>query len=678
MFPSPFGGGALGYYTHLGAPEPRPRLPLEDIPGNPVIGSMSRAWKAWKSHGAPRLLYQWLRSGVPIRWKGAPPQARAEEERGTQSEEVRQEMKQLLRDGAFMASNEEGVITSPVFLIPKRSGGKRLIHDLRAVNAHIAAPHFTLHGARDAAAVVRNSNWLCTLDLKRGYQQIYMERDARRFLGAKVGDDTVVSLVLPFGLALSPYIFTRFTNWLARLVRRRTGLHVAVYIDDFIVGSETKEKLEEGLVVLRSLFKDLGVVLSEEKSSSVSKEVEFLGFQWSAATKTIKVTEDRRKEYRRALKNLARTPQPVTRWRNVIGKLIFLREAIGPTLRHTRSLLRSIRGRKLGARVVPSQEAREDLHWWIEALAKQQEMSLAIKETTASITTDASEGKLGYILEMGKVREEKTLQADNEAKHINTKELEALYKCLVENQDILRGRKAIWYSDNVTAKACVTRQGTQAISKDTWETTKKVIDLMERNNISLIAKHVPGALNCAADSLSRPDEEKEPWAKALEAVTGRWGPLEIDPYGFIKQSSGPVEDLHWADKRALLKPRVTEIPRLLGLLSLVKLEQPDKAPASLWPGAAVVITPTWRGAIWWEQLEQLRTDWIELGRISDRNLLAWQDRNGHEPSWTASLVATGPPSGRREQLINIGGQSRSIYGGYGTEETETLEQACEA
>ena len=43
--------------------------------------------------------------------------------------------------------------------------------------------------------------------------------------------------MLPFGLNLSPYVFTRLTNL------------VAVYVDDFILGAETKGVLVAGAMV---------------------------------------------------------------------------------------------------------------------------------------------------------------------------------------------------------------------------------------------------------------------------------------------------------------------------------------------------------------------------------------------------------------------------------------------
>ena len=81
---------------------------------------------------------------------------------------MKRELEALVRDGAFIRG--EAKETSPTFLIPKRDGTKRLIHDLREVNKSIVPPKFTLHGARDAGEVVRNSEWLAALDLRHGYQ----------------------------------------------------------------------------------------------------------------------------------------------------------------------------------------------------------------------------------------------------------------------------------------------------------------------------------------------------------------------------------------------------------------------------------------------------------------------------------------------------------------------------
>ena len=46
------------------------------------------------------------------------------------SQEAEKEMDRLVEDGAFVPSGARDVICSPVFVIPKKNGGVRMIHDL--------------------------------------------------------------------------------------------------------------------------------------------------------------------------------------------------------------------------------------------------------------------------------------------------------------------------------------------------------------------------------------------------------------------------------------------------------------------------------------------------------------------------------------------------------------------
>ena len=141
--------------------------------------------------------------------------------------------------------------------------------------------------------VVRESIWLVALDLRHGYQQVAMAPEARRFLGARVGDRVVASTVLPFGLNISPYVLTRLTGFLAREVRRRFGLLVAVYVDDFLLGASTREALERGLEEARAFFTRLGVVLSDKAPAVISKQADFLGFRWDAGAKEVSKMQSR-------------------------------------------------------------------------------------------------------------------------------------------------------------------------------------------------------------------------------------------------------------------------------------------------------------------------------------------------------------------------------------------------
>ena len=562
-----FRGGASNYYVQLGAPEKQNRNPVTIPRSDGTTGSMSAAWAAWKKWGAPRLITQWLRNGVPLVWKGAPPRpgwtkfGQGQMLKNKAAAKLEEEMKQLVEDGAFIiADNEEEVTLSPVFSIPKSSGGTRVIHDLRGINSRLVPPHFTLRGIRDAAEVVRHSKYLCALDLRRGYQQVLMDPASRKYLGTKVGTKTLVSSVLPFGLNISPYVFTRLTGWASRKAMELTGVSIATFIDDFMIGSQSREGLEDALKKILQLFSELGMVLSQKKEMTIEEEVDFLGFRWSAKTKTIRVTEEKRKKYKKEVKNLLRTPQPKARWRTVIGRLLFLKDAVAPALRRLRSCLKMITKMKDSTRIEAVGEVKEDLLWWLRTLESCPEISLERKPLSASIATDASNQGRGYVLEMqGLPRHKRQWTVEERNEHINKSELLAFSQAVKDNVEQLKGRRILWYVDNVTAAAVVKNQGSQHISAELWDAGKELLDMLENKGIDVVVRKVPGVLNTAADALSRPDLILDGWDKALATIVERWGPLQRDLSGLVQESQEHIGSLEWLGERVLLKPRIEDI-----------------------------------------------------------------------------------------------------------------------
>ena len=158
-----------------------------------------------------------------------------------------------------------------------------------------------------------------------------------------------------------------------------------------------------------------------------------------------------------------------------------------------------------------------------EALQHPLSMPLAILPVTASLTTDASEATLGFSVVEGERRLEETRPSQDSRLSINSKELEAILRGLEAGKDLLRGRHVVLYTDNMTARAAVARQGTQRLSSKAWELSKAIVDRAEELGVRFLPRHVPGRLNAHADALSRPLEEREAWEEALRRVTSAWG-----------------------------------------------------------------------------------------------------------------------------------------------------------
>lgn len=163
------------------------------------------------------------------------------------------------------------------------------------------------------------------------------------------------------------------------------------------------------------------------------------------------------------------------------------------------------------------------------------ELSLDVKPITASVTTDASDNGLGFVIHFGTAKREdrgkeeqveRSLVTEDPSAHINKKELEAILRAMQENREKLRGRHVVWYSDSMTALAAVKK--------------------------------------------------------------------------------------------------------------------------------AVVITPLWKGATWWPELERMRVEYLPLGRLGREDLEGWQARNMHKSEWIASSVPLVTHCGPRRRERSIG------------------------
>ena len=112
----------------------------------------------------------------------------------------------------------------------------------------------------------------------------------------------------------------------------------------------------------------------------------------------LKVEGNRRKEYRRRVLNLLRSPQSRKVWMRVIGKLLFIREAVGPTLRHLRALI-WLANSKRGL-IKAEGEAEEDLRWWKDQLSKPIAFKLRNDLASGAIVTDTSEEGIGAAVQL--------------------------------------------------------------------------------------------------------------------------------------------------------------------------------------------------------------------------------------------------------------------------------------
>lgn len=164
---------------------------------------------------------------------------------------------------------------SPIVLVNKPDGSKRMCLDFRRVNEHLAADIYPLPRLEDLVNLASGHRFYATLDLKDAYFQVALDEDSKDLTTFSDGVSLYRFRRLPFGLSCAPAIFSRkMAEILAPLVKEGW---VRNYLDDIVLWADDYDQLLERL---RKLFKQLefrGVKLNLTKCDFAKEEVKFLG-----------------------------------------------------------------------------------------------------------------------------------------------------------------------------------------------------------------------------------------------------------------------------------------------------------------------------------------------------------------------------------------------------------------
>ena len=96
------------------------------------------------------------------------------------------------------------------FLVPKKDGGFRPILDLRQLNQYLRAFRFQMLRALDVLQSVSVNDWFTSIDLQDACFPMPVAPRHRQSLRFAFRGQARQFRVLPFGLSLSPRVFTRY------------------------------------------------------------------------------------------------------------------------------------------------------------------------------------------------------------------------------------------------------------------------------------------------------------------------------------------------------------------------------------------------------------------------------------------------------------------------------------
>ena len=115
----------------------------------------------------------------------------------------------------------------PLFLVPKKDGKLRPVIDLSSLNQYINKQHFKMETFKSIRQSIMANNWAVSIDVP-------IHLTSRKYLWFIYEHQVFQFMVLPLGVSLSPWIFTKLMEVIAANLRQR-AISLFPYLDDWLI-----------------------------------------------------------------------------------------------------------------------------------------------------------------------------------------------------------------------------------------------------------------------------------------------------------------------------------------------------------------------------------------------------------------------------------------------------------
>ena len=422
---------------------------------------------------------------------------------------------------------------SPIFLVEKSSGGKRMILNLKKFNESVLYRHFKMESFEHALSLVTPNVYMASLDIKHAYYSVAVDKNHQKYLSFEFQGKYYVYTCIPNGLASGPYLFTRIMKPALGTLRKEGHLNTC-YIDDSLLFGKTKETCKSNVIRSEELLVFLGFVINNSKSvKNPTQQIKHLGNVIDSVEMIVTLPEGRVKSILEQCHNILKAKiMPIRQVARLIGLLVASFSAVEFGKLHYRRIerrkiaaLKSAKG-NFNKNMHIDAYIRADLLWWVKHI-KSQFRVIQRPQAEVTITTDSS------LLGWGCVVNDLTINgkwtANEAALHINALEILAIFFSLKSLVHIMEGKTVLILTDSTTAVAYVNNMGgvkslaCDKIARSIWDTCIK-------HDIWITCSHIPGVDN-EADEASRSFYDRHDWSlcsSVFNQLTMLWNLPDID------------------------------------------------------------------------------------------------------------------------------------------------------
>ncbi len=226
------------------------RCPTAGTSVAPLV-PLVRSLGAWLALPRPsRWVLRTIRLGYAIQFARRPPKFRGVQFTSVLNKDapvLRAEVAVLLAKDAIEpvppAEMKSGFY-SPYFIVPKKGGRLRPILDLRVLNRALHKLPFRMLMQKRIFQCIRPFDWFAAIDLKDAYFHVSILPRHRPFLRFAFEGRAYQYKVLPFGLSLSPRVFTKVVE-AALVPLREAGIRGLNYLDNWLILAQSRALLCE-------------------------------------------------------------------------------------------------------------------------------------------------------------------------------------------------------------------------------------------------------------------------------------------------------------------------------------------------------------------------------------------------------------------------------------------------
>ena len=510
-----------------------------------------------------------------------------------------------------------------MFLVPKKNGGYRPVLDISHLNTFIETAHFKMENLSTLKSLLNKGDYMINIDLTDAYLSVPIHQTSQRFLRFMWQGKSYQFTTMPFGLNVAPRIFTKLLKPVVAWLRGQ-GIRLVIYLDDLLIIASSKETLNRHKQLTIALLESLGFLINYEKSMLIpTQKIQFLGLLIDSVNMKFILPEAKTRSIQKECQQLLNTEFPTIRHLSrVLGLLTFCRPAIWSAPLHYRQLqelqIRSLKQwSNYDKRVPLTQPAKKDLLWWITNLPLLKGSRIIPPTADLTITSDAS--KSGWGATFGQLRTGGRWSQVEAQDHINILELKAAFFALKSFVKYQTNQVICLKLDNTTAVAYLNNLGGTHCSQ-LLRLTLEIWEWCEKKSVFLLAQHIPGKRNTAADIESRTSRDRNDWKLKASVILPMISHCQVDLFAsrlshqldqYVSWRPDPKAihtdafAMNWSNIEAYAFPPFNLVHAVL-----------HKTKTDM--ASIVLVAPLWSAQPWWPLLLELLIDYpVYLGNDPD-------------------------------------------------------------